>query len=167
MNVCMGVRRISNLSVKKFSREDKEAVVDIILRTKNFNEMDKDVAIELIDHYLDFDDDEYLIESLFENKQIIGYVCYGEASLTVGTYEVYYIAIDENYQGKGFGKYLMNEVEKRLKGKARMILIETSSDDTYIATQKFYEKLGYKEVVRIKDFYKIGDDKIMYEKRFY
>lgn len=161
----MEVSMISSLSARTFSKEDKKAVCDIISRIKNFNSKDRETAIELIDHFLEYDDGEYLIDCVLENKKIIGYICYGEASLTEGVYEVYYIAVDPAFQGKGIGKFLMAETEKKLTPRARMIHIETSSDETYFLTQKFYERLNYKEIARIRDFYKVGEDKIIYEKR--
>ncbi len=161
----MEVSMISSLSVKAFSKEYKKAVCDIVSRIKNFNGKDKEIAVELIEHCLEYDDGEYIIDCVLEKDKVIGYICYGEASLTEGVYEVYYIAVDPVYQGKGIGKFLMESVEKKLKPKARMIHIETSSDKTYLPTQKFYEKLNYKEIARIRDFYKVGEDKILYEKR--
>jgi len=46
----------------------------------------------------------------------------------------------------------------------RMILIETSSQETYGATVRFYEKAGYELVARIKNFYRVGDDKLVFSK---
>jgi ribosomal protein S18 acetylase RimI-like enzyme len=159
------VRNFFMHSIKTLTEENKRALLDLISRIKNFNKMDKDTAIELIEHFLEGKDDEYIIDCLFYEAKLAGYVCYGEASLTEGVYEIYYIAIDPDLQGKGMGKLLMQELEKKLSKNARMILIETSSDETYTTTQKFYERLDYKEIVRIKDFFKVGEDKIIYEKR--
>jgi hypothetical protein len=45
-----------------------------------------------------------------------------------------------------------------------MILIETSSQPKYEKTRRFYTGLDYKEVSRIPDFYRKGDDRITYVK---
>jgi hypothetical protein len=44
--------------------------------------------------------------------------------------------------------------------------VETSSKPGYEKTNLFYQRIGYKEAARIIDFYMIGDDQIIYEKRF-
>jgi ribosomal protein S18 acetylase RimI-like enzyme len=46
----------------------------------------------------------------------------------------------------------------------RMLLIETSSHETYGATIRFYKRSGYELVARIKNFYRIGDDKLVFFK---
>ena len=161
----MEVKNILSLSIKKISKSDREDVFNIIKGIENFNFKDKLIACELIDECLNYDTGEYLIYCALEKDKILGYICYGEASLTEGTYEVYYIAVDKKHQRKGVGQYLMMEIEKKLSGICRMILIETSSDYTYNLTQKFYEKQGYKEIFRIKDFYKEKEDKIIYQKK--
>ncbi len=46
----------------------------------------------------------------------------------------------------------------------RLLLIETSSQESYGATIRFYEKSGYPLVARIKGFYRPGDDKLIFAK---
>jgi hypothetical protein len=43
-------------------------------------------------------------------------------------------------------------------------MVETSSQPKYERTRSFYLRLGYREVSRIPDFYKPGDDRISYVK---
>jgi hypothetical protein len=47
-----------------------------------------------------------------------------------------------------------------------MVLIETSSQPRYEPTRQFYLRLDYREVARVPDFYKPGDDRIIYAKSF-
>ena len=46
----------------------------------------------------------------------------------------------------------------------RLLLIETSSQESYGDTIRFYEKSGYPLVARIKGFYRPGDDKLIFAK---
>jgi hypothetical protein len=46
-----------------------------------------------------------------------------------------------------------------------MLLVETSSQETYGGTIQFYEKTGYELVGKIKEYYKPGDDKLIFAKR--
>ena len=43
-------------------------------------------------------------------------------------------------------------------------MIETSSKDKYAPTRHFYQRLGYVENARIRDFYRLGDDLLIYGK---
>ena len=46
-----------------------------------------------------------------------------------------------------------------------MLLIETSSQETYGGTIQFYEKTGYELVGKIPEYYKPGDDKLIFAKK--
>lgn len=86
--------------------------------------------------------------------------------LTDGTYNLLAIAVDESIQGKGIGAEMMSYLEARLRNDGKRILIvETSGDETYARTRRFYEKLGYKNAATIKDFWKEGEDKVTYYKK--
>jgi hypothetical protein len=43
-----------------------------------------------------------------------------------------------------------------------MLLIETSSRKSYAGTVRFYQEAGYSEISRIKDFYRIEHDKLVF-----
>jgi ribosomal protein S18 acetylase RimI-like enzyme len=55
------------------------------------------------------------------------------------------------------------ESDIRSRG-GRMLLIETSSRDEYDATIAFYKRTNYELAARIKNFYRVGDDKLVFSK---
>ena len=60
----------------------------------------------------------------------------------------------------------MKHVEERLaKGGERLLIVETSSLDGFERARDFYEKCGYTEEARIRDFYTTGDDKVVFLKQ--
>jgi ribosomal protein S18 acetylase RimI-like enzyme len=85
--------------------------------------------------------------------------------MTEGTFDVYWMAVAPWEQNKGYGKRLVAWVEDKIRGlHGRMIVIETSSQPKYEPTRRFYMRAGYKEISRIPDFYRKGDDRIIYVK---
>ncbi len=157
----------SKFSVREFIITDKDSVYEIISTTKNFNDKDKKVAVDLIETYIENKYEGSYVECLIKDEKVIGFIYYEEAPLCEGVFEIYYVAIAPDERGKGYGKLFFNDLETRLKKKGlRIILLETSSIEEYLPTIKFYESIGYKAVGRIKDYYKLGDDKLTYEKRF-
>jgi ribosomal protein S18 acetylase RimI-like enzyme len=76
--------------------------------------------------------------------------------------------VDPSLHGAGIGTILMEEVERRLaREHARLIIVETSSRADYAATRAFYQRRGYSEAARLRDFYAPGDDRIIFIKRFH
>jgi ribosomal protein S18 acetylase RimI-like enzyme len=148
---------------------DRPAVAEIVARVGNFNPGEIGVALELIDIYLrDEDQKDYRIE-VAENEEcrVCGYVCWGATPLTKGTYDLYWIATHPDVQGSGYGQALMEFVERRVdEERGRLLVLETSSKESYGNTVRFYRRFGYEEASRIRDFYDAGDDKITFVKRF-
>lgn len=156
------------LKIRKVVAKDKDIIEAIIRTNENFTDEEKYCAAELLDFYLrDTNRGEYLfICAADEADKPLGYVCYGKIPFTDGAYDVYWIAIDPLCQGKKVGKMIMNHLENILtRENARMIIAETSSQPKYDKARLFYERLGFVEAARIKDFYRVGDDKIVYIKQ--
>jgi ribosomal protein S18 acetylase RimI-like enzyme len=99
------------------------------------------------------------------NKQVaIGY-CVPE-KLTEGTYNLLAIGVLKESQGKGIASEMMKHIEQLLKQKGgRILIVETSSDDAQIAARNFYKKIGYTQEAVIRDFWKEGEDKIVFWKK--
>jgi len=100
-----------------------------------------------------------------EGEHVLGYACYGPRALTEGTYDLYWIAVDKRQHGKGVGKALIRAVEKEVRQMGgRLIVVETSGLDKYTPTRSFYESTGYTLEARLVDFYRDGDDLVIYTK---
>lgn len=156
------------IKIRKVGAKDKDVIESIIRNNENFTDEERDCAVELLDIYLkDTAKGEYIfVCAADETDKPLGYVCYGNVPFTDGVYDMYWIAVDPPWQGKRVGKTLVKHLENILKHEnARMIIAETSSQPKYDKTRLFYEKSGFVEASRIKDFYRVGDDKIVYIKQ--
>jgi ribosomal protein S18 acetylase RimI-like enzyme len=157
------------MNIRPAKGSDRERIHEILVATSLFTDEEVRCAVELVD--LSFSAPEkgdYLVYVLEEpsTRAIQGYVCYGPAPLTDGVYDLYWIAVEPTQQGQGFGQVLLRFVENEVRRqRGRMLLIETSSKETYSSTVRFYERSGYEEISRIKDFYRVEDDKVVYCKR--
>jgi GNAT superfamily N-acetyltransferase len=99
--------------------------------------------------------------------EILGFACYGQRPLTEGTFDLYWIGVGQNQQGRGVGKALIAEVEKRVHNQAgRLLIAETAGKPAFEPTRRFYLAAGYELEARIRDFYKAGDDLVIFTKRF-
>jgi D-alanine-D-alanine ligase len=96
--------------------------------------------------------------------RLVGWTCWGPTPCTVGTYDLYWMVVDPALQGAGTGTAMLNEMERRLAGVARLIIVETAGRPDYAPTRAFYEARGYAPVATIPDFYAPGDDQVVFVK---
>jgi ribosomal protein S18 acetylase RimI-like enzyme len=148
---------------------DRSAIEEIVLSVGNFNKAEIQCALELIDIYLHVKEQKDYRIAVCEDSEsrVQGYICWGPVPLTQGSYDIYWVATHPDSQGKGFGGSLIAHVENCIKEeKGRLLFIETSSKESYENTVRFYRRLGFKEASRIRDFYDVGDDKLVFVKSF-
>ncbi len=155
--------------IRPIQRPDRSQIERIIISSGKFTEEETRTALELVDEALEKGEESgYIIKVLDVGKEpsiVQGYACYGPTPLTQGVYDLYWIVTDPAVQGRGLGRQLLEDVEEDIvKRGGRMLLIETSSQETYAPTIRFYKRAGYELVARIKNFYRIGDDKLVFSK---
>jgi len=149
------------------SAVDKPALMRILHNTPEFKPYEVAVAEEVIDGCLhDPEGTGYLALVAECDSQVAGYVCYGQTPCTVGTWDIYWIAVSREIRGQGIGGALTMAAEVDIKkAKGRLIMIETSSQPLYENTRRFYLGQKYELVARIPDFYSPGDDLLIMQKR--
>jgi len=148
---------------------DKTPVLGLIRATGFFTADEVGVAEELMDVYLDRPDqkDYGVVVVEGDDGAPAGYMTWGPTPLAEDAYDLYWMAVAPSEQGKGRGKELVRWLEAEVgRRRGRVIIIETSSQPKYHGTRQFYIDLGYKEVARIPDFYRAGDDRVIYAKYF-
>lgn len=158
---------MGGLRIRKGTREDKPAVMQILKETPEFTPAEVAVAEEVLDIYLnDTARSGYYVLVAEIDSRVVGYVCYGPTPLTESTWDLYWIATAPEEKNRGIGKALLALAEEEIKAEGGWLtLVETSSQPTYENTRKFYHSQGYRIVSRIADFYAPGDDRITLEKR--
>jgi ribosomal protein S18 acetylase RimI-like enzyme len=132
-----------------------------------FSDQECRVALELVEESLAKPDDPDPYQALVAEQDdgIVGYACFGAIPLTDGAYDLYWIAVHPAHQHRGIGRALLRRCEHEIVQQGgRLIAVETSGRDEYDATREFYTATGYEQTARIRDFYRIGDDKVMYVK---
>ena len=149
------------------SAADKPALMRILKNTPEFKPFEVLVAEELVDYYLSDGVKSGYNILIADDEGVAGYVCYGETPCTVGTWDIYWIAVDHTCQGHGIGHELMAITENNIRrAGGKLIVLETSSTPLYDRTNRFYIRLNYTQASRIADYYGPADDQITYIKRF-
>lgn len=99
---------------------------------------------------------------------MIGGAYFGPESHSDRVWNLYFLAVTRAHQGGGTGSALVAWVEANLRQRgndvAKLLLIETSSLQSFDPTRAFYQKLGYVEEARIREYYGPGEDKVVFWK---
>ena len=155
------------LTMRHLAQEDRPALERLLSRITVFNQDDRSTALELVDIAIQNPmQKEYDFILVFDGpKQLIGYACFGPTPMTDRTFDLYWIAVDTDFAGKGVGKMLLKKVEEEISGqRGRMMIIETSSAPEYAPTRGFYLRNDYLLAETIKDFFRQGEDRVTYVK---
>ena len=135
-------------------------------RTGFFRPVEIDILREVVSDYQKTPDKDYsFFEETLDGK-LAGFVIFGRTPLTDFAWDIYWIAVAGDMQGRGVGRRLVQRTEESIlkDNKKAVIRIETSGKEQYEATQIFYEKTGFKQAGAIPDFYSEGDALLNYYK---
>jgi GNAT superfamily N-acetyltransferase len=147
--------------------EDRDTVRRLVESTGVFSEVEIDCAVELVDDRLKRGrQSDYHFVFAEEDGRTVGYTCYGPIALTAASYDLYWIAVDKAMHGRKVGRVLLERTEELIReAGGRQVYIETSNRSHYEPTRGFYLRCGYQQAALLKDFYAVGDDKVIYDKR--
>jgi ribosomal protein S18 acetylase RimI-like enzyme len=155
------------MRIRRPAPPDRDSILELLQTGGTFTDEEIAVAMELVDASLAGSRDYHLLVcDDADGAPLNGYVCYGPTPMTAGTYDLYWIASRKGQRGRGVGTALVHAMEAELRAAGgRIVRIETSQEDDYEAARSFYARLGYREVGRIRDFYRRGDDLITLARR--
>jgi ribosomal protein S18 acetylase RimI-like enzyme len=160
-----------NRTIRSLVAADRGGVLRILQNAGNFTSEEVAIALELIDEWLELGEDSGYLSYVLEardgdSSEVLGYVTFGPTPLTESTFDLYWIAVDKSKHRGGVGKRLLKFTEEEIVRRGgKMLLIETSSQETYDGTIQFYERTGYELVGKIPEYYKPGDDKLIFAKQ--
>ncbi len=103
---------------------------------------------DLLDIFLNDKELEFEIEK--EQNEIIGYISYKNLELSN---DVYHLFVNENFRKKGIASKFLNKIYNK------DILVEV--DEENIKAINLYKKLGFKEIKKISNYYKNGNNALV------
>ena len=152
-------------AIRSLRATDVQPLRQLLIETDVFHSEEIDIALELIHTVLHTPEQKDYIIRVFDDGDVLGYYCVGPTPATASTYDLYWIAVKPASQGKGVGRLLNAHAEELIHSLGgRLIVAETSSTSRYDKTRQFYLNSGYTELARIREYYRVGDDLVVYGK---
>lgn len=144
---------------------DREAMLELALATGLFksDEISQlSSTLEAYDYPDAVDDETWLVD---DERGVKGLAYLAPERMTQGTWNLYLIAVHPDHQKSGRGASILRRVERLLiERDQRVLLVETMGIAEFDFVRSFYQKMGFVQEARIRDFYDRGQDKIVYWK---
>lgn len=149
--------------IRKVVKNDLEGIKNVLNTIELFP---PEMLDDMIAEYLNNPETEEIWFTSIQDGKICGIGYCAPEKLTDRTYNLYAIGVQNDLQGKGFGKKMMSYIEGYLRDKGnRILIVDTSSTPEFDQTRAFYQHLGYSKEATIRDFWKEGDDKVTFWKK--
>jgi len=153
---------------RTLKQSDIEKVRSIVTSTGYFNSEEIEVAAELVKERLEKGEGSGYEFIFAENEQreMLGYSCFGKISGTKSSFALYWIAVHQKSRNQGLGRMLLHKTETDIFAQGGTgIYVETSSKEQYLSTRTFYSHNGYLMKARLENYYDKGDDLVFFVKK--
>ena len=144
--------------------QDCEHVRRIVSSSGFFSPEEILVAVELVQERLDkgFPSGYHFLFAETDGSPV-GYTCFGPIACTKASYDLYWIAVANDFRSLGIGRELLLRSLRVMESLGGVrVYIETSSRVQYDPTRSFYRHFDFEEEAVLKDFYSLGDHKVIY-----
>jgi ribosomal protein S18 acetylase RimI-like enzyme len=156
-------------NVQKARKGDLPSLRHIIRNSGVFNDEEQAVAIELVEAALNKeqeDKDYKLLTATRDGGSVVGYICYGPTPMTEGTWDVYWIIVSARNRGRGLGRELLRGTEAAIRKQGgKRVIIDTSTQTSYLAARALYESCGYRAVATVPNYYKTRWHRVTFYKK--
>ena len=154
---------MTSITIRPVDSRDIEDLTGVVAETGLFP---PEMLADLIDPHLTGQEDCLWLLAITEGK-IAGF-CYGRAEhLTDGCWNMLALGVASADRRHGIARRLATALETMLAARGvRLLIVDTSSGETFAPARLFYASQGYTLEARLGDFWAEGDDKLTFTRRF-
>ena len=151
--------------IVKTEKHHKTPLLAIIEASGQFDADGLAYTASTLNAYLENSADAIWLTALADEEQPVGVAYCAPEPVTNGTWNLLMLWMQEGFVGKGLGKAIVSEIENELRNRgARLLIVETSQLPDFELARKFYQSYGFKLEAEVKDFFDVGDNKLIYTK---
>lgn len=149
--------------IRETIKADAEALLAIVRESGQFDENGLSHVKETLDAYLAGESEDLWFTA--DDGEPVGVAYCAPEPVTNGTWNLLMLWTRRDREGRGLGSALVSRVEKILiERSARLLIVESSSLPDFAGARSFYNKCGFTQEARVKNFFAAGDDTIIYTK---
>jgi len=158
---------IPGLHIRRSQSSDRAAVHAILVGASTFQESEIAAAMAVFDSFIHHLENHYLCFTATittKETKITGWLAFVESDQ--GVYDLRCVAVDQAAQRCGVGSALMDYAERYICQQGGHLSTIAMPARGSAKSRFFCQKLGYSMEARITEFYRSGDDKLIFTKHF-
>jgi ribosomal protein S18 acetylase RimI-like enzyme len=149
--------------IRKTTAHDAPALLAMLEKSGEFDAQGLDYVQATLDTYLAGESEALWFTA--DDGEPVGVAYCAPEPASSGTWNLLMLWTRSDRHRQGHGSALVRQVEDTLRERGvRLLMVETSGRDDFAPARNFYERCGFKQEARVRDFYAQGDDKLIYTK---
>lgn len=145
---------------------DLGQVAEILRDQRIFLPMEIERALEVCQEAAHHPFQDYWGYRAVRHGRVVGFVVFGPIPMTLGCWDIYWLAVDPACRRSGIGRQLLAYMEEQVRRQqARHLYVETSSLPGFAPARCLYEGMGFACQACLVDYFRPGVDKLVYGKR--
>ncbi len=152
------------MDVRAGTPADRDAVLRVAVSSGLFGPDDVVGFAEVVDATLGGPDVVWLVADA-DDGAVAGAAYCGPEPFGDRVWNLWFLAVDPASQARGVGTALVGTLVDRLAGRARVLLVETSSAPAQAGARAFYAARGFTHEATVREFYGPDEDKVVYWRR--
>jgi ribosomal protein S18 acetylase RimI-like enzyme len=144
---------------------DTEAIMRMVADSGQFDDEGQGYVRETLENHLAGDSDEIWLTA--DDGESIGVAYCAPEPVASGAWNLQMLWTRADRNRAGHGGSLVKHLEAELRNRnARLLIVETSGLPDFAAARAFYVKCGFIHEATIRNFFAVGDDKLVFTKLF-
>jgi len=149
--------------ITKTEKEHQQALLNLIKTSGQFDQEGLAYIADTLDAHFQNPEEAIWLTAIVQAP--IGVAYCAPEPMTSGTWNLLMLWIKDGFEGRGFGKALVQQVENELATRgARLLIVETSPLPKFDSARNFYDRTGFILEAEVKHFFDAGDHKLIYTK---